>query len=68
MINPFHVNELTILEIVEKALRESNDPRINNVSADYDNDSGEIIITVDNGEKLSDWLVTSSLTITKTSD
>lgn len=54
---------MVVLDILEKALRSSNDRRINDVSADYDNNSGEIILEVDDGKEITSWLVASTVSI-----
>ena len=51
--------KMDIVDILHQALRKHEDPRINNVSFDGDNDSNELIITMDNGEGYRDFIITN---------
>lgn len=48
-----------VLDLLHQALRQYNHPFINDVSFDGDNDSSEIILTVDDGKEKTDWVIRS---------
>ena len=51
-------NEL--VDIIYQALRRYEDARINDVSLDGDNDSSEVIITLDDGEQKKDFVISNN--------
>jgi hypothetical protein len=48
-----------VLDVVCQALRRHQDARFVDVSYDGDNDSAEIIITMDDGRKKTEWVIRS---------
>jgi len=52
-------DSLIVLDIIQRALSFARDKRINDVSYDNDNDSGEIILSVDDGKEITDWIIRS---------
>ena len=48
-----------VLDLIYQALRQFDDPAINDVSYDGDGDSSEIVLTVDDGKKKTDWVIRS---------
>lgn len=53
-------NELSIIDLIHTVLQRTDDPRLQGLSFECDNDSGEIIITWKNGEKLRDYVISTT--------
>jgi len=56
------VSQIELCALINQLLRESDDPRLNDVSMDNDNDSGEVIVTWDDNGTLQDFVVKPSET------
>ena len=50
---------LEILALIHSLLKKCDNPNIKDLSFDNDNDSGELIITWDNGIETTDFIVSS---------
>jgi len=50
---------LEILALIHVALTECHDSRIKDLSFDNDNDSGELIITWNDGTEVQDFIISS---------
>lgn len=48
-----------MLDLIYQALRESGSPHINDVTMDNDSNTGEIILTTDDGTTTRDWVIRS---------
>ena len=59
------MDKLEILDLIYQALRRANDPRIDDVTYDGDHKSGEIDLTVGEGENKQTFVI-SSETINET--
>jgi hypothetical protein len=49
-----------VIDLIYRALRELHDDSIRRVSLDGDNDSNEIILTVDDGDQKAHWVISST--------
>jgi uncharacterized protein (UPF0218 family) len=51
------MSSLDVLKILSQALRQFDDPRINDVQVDGEEDLSEIVLSVDDGYHLTDWVI-----------
>jgi hypothetical protein len=49
-----------VIDLIYRALKQYHDESIKFVSLDGDNDSNEIILTVDDGDEKVDWVISSN--------